>query len=374
MQPPDAEAVVEDHRLAGSHRVSMAPGLGGQLGPHGEIHCPGCNQLLAADSRVCWACGAILPTPGGSLVIGLLGLGVAAALVVLAAFVIAFGTAKPATGDAVVIAIAESESQTPATAASPYVRPSNPPGEWIVGPGDTLVSIASTLGVSHEQLRWWNLSRYPTLESNPMAIQVGWILIADGPAMPTPTPKPTREPAKSNEPAGSAVPDPVVVATPEPTQRPSPTPQAPAPTPVTGWDEEAYTTALAYLDSLDATYPLVSARVIELAYFGGCLPGSAVEECAAAREAGALLADPATAALNRHVAFMDSNPAAPCFVDAYAADRALADRYLGWLATWAPLGGDGTPAGRAQLQRAEQLNADFRAFFAAVDGYFADCG
>jgi predicted secreted Zn-dependent protease len=72
--------------------------------------------------------------------------------------------------------------------------PTDAEGTHTVRPGDTLFGIASALGVSEEQLLWWNLDGHPSLRTNPRDIVVGWVLITAGEPMPTPTPRPTPEP------------------------------------------------------------------------------------------------------------------------------------------------------------------------------------
>ena len=70
--------------------------------------------------------------------------------------------------------------------------PSDSPGTHSVRPGETLHSIASALGVSDSQLRYWNYDEYPSLLSNPQQVVVGWVLVTTGPPLPTATPGPTR--------------------------------------------------------------------------------------------------------------------------------------------------------------------------------------
>jgi predicted secreted Zn-dependent protease len=84
----------------------------------------------------------------------------------------------------------------------PYpTRPPSAPGTWVVWTGDSLYGIAVAVGVSEDQLRWWNLDRYPSLRSNPDSIAKGWILITTGPPMPTAVPRPSPVPAPLLTPA-----------------------------------------------------------------------------------------------------------------------------------------------------------------------------
>jgi predicted secreted Zn-dependent protease len=59
--------------------------------------------------------------------------------------------------------------------------------------GDSLFSVAETLGLSPNELVYWNRELYPTLQTTP-ALKAGWVLVTDGPPLPTPTPRPTPTP------------------------------------------------------------------------------------------------------------------------------------------------------------------------------------
>ena len=67
---------------------------------------------------------------------------------------------------------------------------------YTVRAGDTLSSIARAWGTTVAQLRAWNATSYPSLVTDPNALEVGWILIVAGDpaATPLPTPVPTPVP------------------------------------------------------------------------------------------------------------------------------------------------------------------------------------
>jgi predicted secreted Zn-dependent protease/LysM repeat protein len=67
------------------------------------------------------------------------------------------------------------------------------PNTYTVQPGDSLFSVASTLGIEPNALIYWNKETYPTLQSTP-ALTPGWVLATDGPPLPTPIPDVTPEP------------------------------------------------------------------------------------------------------------------------------------------------------------------------------------
>ena len=81
---------------------------------------------------------------------------------------------------------------------SPAGQPSDPapaPSSHTVGAGDTLSSIAERYGVSVAQLQEWNAERYPSLITDPGALQVGWTLAVSaegtgGDSEPTGSPPP----------------------------------------------------------------------------------------------------------------------------------------------------------------------------------------
>lgn len=94
-------------------------------------------------------------------------------------------------------AAAQAESEAVARASvGPTPSPSaqeDAPGEYTVRRGDSLFSVAADLGVSPNELIYWNRDEYPTLQSTP-ALRPGWVLRTTGPPLPTPTPRPTPDP------------------------------------------------------------------------------------------------------------------------------------------------------------------------------------
>ena len=123
------------------------------------------------------------------------------------------GESPPASGSA-------SPTSSPTTSASPSVRPtavgspSSAPTAtpssgttYTVRAGDTLSSIARGYGTTAQQLQAWNAGRYPSLATNPNAIQAGWVLVVSGDPGVTPLPAPTATvpPASSGCSAGNRV-------------------------------------------------------------------------------------------------------------------------------------------------------------------------
>jgi hypothetical protein len=95
-------------------------------------------------------------------------------------------------------------------------------------------------------------------------------------------------------------------------------------------------------------------------------------ERAVSRHEGNLVRDNLVAALRSHRDFMDANPPAACFRDAYAADRALLARWLRRLGTGV-YGSEGSPEGRAVNYRYDALERATDSFFAKLEDYFRDC-
>lgn len=107
-----------------------------------------------------------------------------------------------------------SRSPTPAGAsASPAPMPrADRPGEYTVRPGESLFSVAAALGLSPNELVYWNADTYPTLRSSP-ALRPGWVLRTTGPPLSTPTARPTPAPTPEPELAATPVPGlPIITA------------------------------------------------------------------------------------------------------------------------------------------------------------------
>jgi hypothetical protein len=175
--------------------------------------------------------------------------------------------------------------------------------------------------------------------------------------MPTPTPEPT----------------------PPPSQQPASVGVAPPPSKVgssaSGWTEAAYLTALAYFDAVKTTYVAdLPNDLLGIETMAGscCDGGSSPEERTIILAGAQPYINAATTAIHSHLSFMSAHPAAVCFLDAYAADRAIAATYLAWLADW----GNGFPStdgGQIQRSLLEAANAKANTFLGAFGGYFSDC-
>lgn len=107
--------------------------------------------------------------------------------------------APPAPTPATTLDASESPDPTAsATPSGPSTTPSETPTDgtlYTVRGGDSLAAIARSFGTSVEQLQAWNADRYPSLATNPNAIEPGWELIVSGDPGVTPRPTPTPAPA-----------------------------------------------------------------------------------------------------------------------------------------------------------------------------------
>ena len=104
-----------------------------------------------------------------------------------------------------------SASATPVGSPTQGATASPTPGvtTYTVRAGDSLSSIARAWGTTVQQLQAWNAERYPSLLTDPNALQVGWVLIvAQGPdttPLPTVQPTPTSTPGATGCRAGNRV-------------------------------------------------------------------------------------------------------------------------------------------------------------------------
>jgi len=161
------------------------------------VECTGCGEPVAARSSRCWRCGhpvvdALIPEPEG---LGTL----AQASVIVAVFAVALiglivmtqrqrAVDRYAEASAGAVAVeprdagaASPDSSTPSPIPAPDAAG---PGTYTVQPGDSLFSAASDLGLSPNELIYWNKETYPTLQSTP-ALTPGWVLATTGPPIPT---------------------------------------------------------------------------------------------------------------------------------------------------------------------------------------------
>jgi peptidoglycan/xylan/chitin deacetylase (PgdA/CDA1 family) len=104
----------------------------------------------------------------------------------------------PASGSAAPSPSVAAESETPSESAPaiPSAGETVAGTTYMVQPGDTLFSIARTWGTTVLQLQAWNGASYPSLLTDPGALQVGWILVVAGDpgVTPLPTTVPTAPP------------------------------------------------------------------------------------------------------------------------------------------------------------------------------------
>jgi len=252
------------------------------------------------------------------------------------------GESPSASPDAAVAGDVSEPSRTPS--------PSDSPGTHTVRAGETLFSIASHLGVSEAQLRWWNLDRFPSLRTNPQDIAVGWVLTTTGEPMPTPTPRPT--------------------------PRPTPVPAAPPvtqPGPGGGgggstWIPYNAYVATAYRSDVELTYvnDMQKARFdISVAEFYA--PGLTFAERAARREEALLEAAYFIAtSINEHFLFMNTYRPSSCFADAYQADYPVGMAFYNAAKYMSEHHGDDAGLLAAAFDVRDP-------FLAGLDGYFSDC-
>lgn len=232
---------------------------------------------------------------------------------------------------------------------SERAQASDAPGTHAVRPGESLFSIASGLGISEDQLRWWNLDLYPSLNTNPQDIAVGWVLITTGEPMPTPTPRPTA--------------------------RPTP-PPAPAPAPPLaggGGGGSAFVAynpilATAYRADVELTYVNdMQYANYQYAIAGFTAPGTTPEERAARIEEAKLeVAYFIATSINEHMTFLGSKTPSTCFVDAYMADIALGQAFFNAAKYMSQHHGDDAGLLAAAFDVRDP-------FLTALDGYFSDC-
>jgi peptidoglycan-N-acetylglucosamine deacetylase len=107
-----------------------------------------------------------------------------------------------------------SSSGGPTFPASPSILPSVDPSvqpppsasadgaTYVVVAGDTLFSIARAWQTTVAQLQAWNGERYPSLVTNPDALEAGWVLIVSGDAS-TPVATPVATPAATPVPTST---------------------------------------------------------------------------------------------------------------------------------------------------------------------------
>jgi peptidoglycan/xylan/chitin deacetylase (PgdA/CDA1 family) len=134
--------------------------------------------------------------------------------------------ASPSAGPSSAVATA-----TPTAGAPTFVRPTPSPvpsfAAYVVGPGDTLSSIAKQFLTTARSIAWWNRGAYPTLDPeseayDPNHLEVGWVLmilpdsVVDENNPPTPSPGPGQS---------AFIPPPTA----DPTALPSPKPSAGSP-------------------------------------------------------------------------------------------------------------------------------------------------
>jgi hypothetical protein len=174
-------------------------------------------------------------------------------------------------------------------------------------------------------------------------------------AAPTPTPGPPRAPTPKPVVAGSTPRPAVARATP-----------APAHPPTSGWTAAAQVTAAAYKGDVFATYDqAVRQANYEIAIAGFTTPGDTpAERAARIKNAIMVAAYNLMLRINSHFLFMNNNPPATCFADAYQADVTAGT------ALWTAAKSLFDNPGEGDLSGAMPARD---AFLGSLDGYFSDC-
>ena len=169
-----------------------------------------------------------------------------------------------------------------------------------------------------------------------------------------------------------------VKPTPVPTPRPTPTPRRVTPAPQAGsggggggapagpqWDGNGY------VQSVNDTYVVAVPGALDVVYWALCPEPCTQDVFVALATETAEYVKAAQNAVNGHLAYMTSHPAATCARDAYAADRALANKWLAGLGHFG-LARNG-PMERGQQMEIDDLYGATSDFLSKANGYLGDC-
>jgi peptidoglycan/xylan/chitin deacetylase (PgdA/CDA1 family) len=122
----------------------------------------------------------------------------------LALLVTACATPTPSpSGAPATPSAAASTSAAASASGSAAPGPSGDVTTYTVRPGDTLSSIGRAWGVTVAQLQAWNAAAYPSLATEPNALEVGWVLVVSGAGRATPLPTPARTAGPTPSPVAS---------------------------------------------------------------------------------------------------------------------------------------------------------------------------
>ena len=161
-------------------------------------------------------------------------------------------------------------------------------------------------------------------------------------------------------------------ATPKPTARPVTGSAGGSGSSGSGSSSSWRTAANAYVKSASDTYRIVTSDALEL--WGITIPpGLSAEEAAARQEYAARFWKPAVKTLKSHLAYMSKHPARRCYSDAYAADKKLANLWLGVLQSGVYPGGDLSSEERQATKAYNDAMAQTDSFLNKLGAYLSDC-